>query len=91
MVDSRQFGFCFLFVITSVSATFAQTSSPPSPPDYRPTVEIQHEDLASARSHFKSQILRRGPAPTEWEDLETPKGAAEIVYSSAKSFILLAI
>jgi dipeptidyl aminopeptidase/acylaminoacyl peptidase len=72
----------FLSMFACVSATFAQSSQSPPTPDYRPSVEIQHEDLATARSHFSSQILRQGPAPTEWDDLVTPNGASEVLYSS---------
>jgi dipeptidyl aminopeptidase/acylaminoacyl peptidase len=74
-----------LFLISlnaSVSFVCAQAPKQPPPPDYRPTVEIQQEEFATARSHFKSQILRSGPSPTEWEDLLTPKDAAEVIYFS---------
>ena len=75
---------CFFLIVLSVSVPFvlSQSRLPNPSPDYRPSVEIQHEDLADARSHFKSQILRRGPSPSEWEDLVTPKGAVEVIYSS---------
>jgi dipeptidyl aminopeptidase/acylaminoacyl peptidase len=71
-----------LFAYGAVPICGAQTTSPPPLPDYRPTVEIQHEDLAAARRHFKTNILRQGPPPTEWVDLDTPKGATEVVYPS---------
>jgi dienelactone hydrolase len=61
-------------------ATNAQTSPPV--PDYRPVVEVQHEDMGEARSHFKTKILRKGPPPTEWEDLAAPAGATQIEFPS---------
>jgi len=51
-------------------AAVAQSSSPA--PDYHPTVGIQQEDLAVARSHFETKIQRRGPPPAEWDDMITP-------------------
>jgi dipeptidyl aminopeptidase/acylaminoacyl peptidase len=45
-------------------------------------VEIQHEDLAQARNHFTTKILRAGPPPAEWDDLIAPAGAREVTYSS---------
>jgi dipeptidyl aminopeptidase/acylaminoacyl peptidase len=62
--------------------SFAVTQTPSSSPDYRPLVEIQNEELAAARSHFKTNILRSGPPPSEWDDLKTPQDAREITYKS---------
>lgn len=45
-------------------------------------VQVQHEDLAEARSHFTTKILRSGPPPAEWDDLTTPPGAHEVTYQS---------
>ena len=59
----------------------AQSGSTSSP-DYRVSVEVQGESLANARDHFKSKILRQGPPLAEWPDLQTPKGATEVVYTS---------
>ncbi len=73
---------CLLVALTFLlsMASSAQTSTPT--PDYHPLVEVQHEDLGEARSHFKTNILRKGPPPTEWEDLIAPAGAAQIEYLS---------
>jgi dipeptidyl aminopeptidase/acylaminoacyl peptidase len=62
----------------SVTATQSSTTSP----DYHPLVEIRNEDFGAARSHFKTNILRRGPPPAEWDDLITPPGAEAITYTS---------
>jgi dipeptidyl aminopeptidase/acylaminoacyl peptidase len=81
----RQFVSVCLFLISlnaSISIVRAQAPKKSPSPDYRPTIEIQQEDFATARSHFKSQILRSGPSPSEWEDLVTPKGAVEVLYPS---------
>ena len=59
-------------------------SGPPSSPDYRVSVEVQAESLADARAHFKSKIIRQGPPPAEWPNLQTPKGATEVVYPSGQ-------
>jgi dipeptidyl aminopeptidase/acylaminoacyl peptidase len=63
-------------------SSFAAAQAPSGSPDYHPLVEIQNEELAAARSHFKTNILRSGPPPSEWDDLKTPEGAREIAYVS---------
>jgi dipeptidyl aminopeptidase/acylaminoacyl peptidase len=45
-------------------------------------VQIQQEDLAQARSHFSTKILRSGPPPAQWDDLTAPTGAHEFTYPS---------
>jgi dipeptidyl aminopeptidase/acylaminoacyl peptidase len=60
----------------------AQVPTGASAPDYHPMVEIQREDLAQARSHFTTKILRSGPPPAEWDDLIAPTGAHEVTYPS---------
>ncbi len=62
--------------------SFAAVQAPSASPDYHPLVEIQNEELAAARSHFKTNILRYGPPPSEWDDLKTPQDAHEITYKS---------
>jgi|SRR5215475_8840377 len=78
------FEICGFTVLSGLLVTFCQAQSAPPAitPDYSPSVEAQHEDLATARSHFKTNILRKGPPPTEWDDLVTPDGAVEVVYKS---------
>jgi len=84
---SSQF-FRVLLVATSLcivpTSCRYQSKDASAAPDYRPSVAIQREDPATARAHFKSQILRQGPPPAEWPDLQTPKGAAEVVYTSGE-------
>lgn len=85
MASVRQFvQICLILMCTCVSSPTCCPQSPSAAPkpDYRPSVEIQHEDLATARSHFPTKILRKGPPPADWGDLETPNGATEVVYSS---------
>ncbi len=72
-----------IFLCVSSGICRAQSASTPSP-DYRVSVEVQRESLANARDHFKSKILRQGPPTAEWPDLQTPKGATEVVYPSGQ-------
>lgn len=60
----------------------AQAPMPAQPSEYPPLVAIQSEDLAVARGHFKTKLLRSGPPPAEWEDLHPPSGATQVQYSS---------
>src|SRR5689334_3277454 len=80
----RSIAICGFGVFSGFVAPFcqAQSTAATTTPDYSPSVEVQHEDLATARSHFKAKILRKGPPPTEWDDLVTPDGAVEVVYAS---------
>ena len=73
-----------LVAFFSASQCSAQEKTGPAEPDYRPRVEVQHRDFAAARSNFKTQIRRRGPPPTQWEDVVTPPGATEFFYSSGE-------
>jgi dienelactone hydrolase len=43
---------------------------------------VQEEDYATARTQFETELLSRGAAPQEWDELEVPDGAAELVYQS---------
>jgi dipeptidyl aminopeptidase/acylaminoacyl peptidase len=72
-----------IFMCLSGVTCRAQSTSTSSP-DYRVSVEVQGEILTNARDHFKSTILRRGPAPAEWPELQTPKGATEVAYPSGQ-------
>jgi dipeptidyl aminopeptidase/acylaminoacyl peptidase len=51
-------------------------------PDYTPEVAIQNEDYATARSRFHTKLLKRGPAPQDWEPLKPPAGVTEVRYPS---------
>ena len=82
MVNTRKSTNIWVFVAFACVPLSCGQSPSSLPPDYRPTVEVQNEDLSTARSNFKSRILRKGPPPTEWEDLKTPQDATEVVYSS---------
>jgi len=73
---------CCILALTLFLSIWANAQTSKPKPDYHPLVEVQHEDLAEARSHFKTNILRKGPPPTEWEDLTVPVGATQIVYPS---------
>jgi hypothetical protein len=72
-----------IFLYLSAGICRAQAASTSSP-DYRVSVEIQRESMANARDHFKSKILRQGPPPAEWPDLQAPKGATEVAYPSGQ-------
>jgi len=43
---------------------------------------IQDEDYETARSQFETKLVSRGAAPQAWDELETPRGAAELFYES---------
>ncbi len=43
---------------------------------------VQNEDYATARTQFKTTLTSRGEAPQDWDELETPAGAAELIYQS---------
>jgi dipeptidyl aminopeptidase/acylaminoacyl peptidase len=71
-----------LAIVTGMFGTCAAAQSSATSPDYHALVEVQKEDFGAARSHFETNILRRGPPPAEWDDLITPQGAHSIAYSS---------
>ena len=60
----------------------AQAPMPPQPGQYPPLVATHSEDLAVARSQFKTRLLRSGPPPAEWVDLNPPDGARQIQFQS---------
>jgi dipeptidyl aminopeptidase/acylaminoacyl peptidase len=70
------------FALLRGASAAAQATTTASAPDYHPMVEVQHQDLAEARSQFRTKILRAGPPPAEWDDLITPAGAREVTYPS---------
>ncbi len=39
-------------------------------------------DYAAARQAFQTKLVRRGPAPQEWEPLQAPPGATEVTFDS---------
>lgn len=47
-----------------------------------PVVEVQHEDYAQARSRFRSNLLRKGPAPQPWSPVKPPAEVVEVEYPS---------
>ncbi len=81
---ARSIAITGLTIFSSFLAPFCQGQSPArtATPDYSVSVKVQHQDLATARSQFKTNILRSGPPPTEWDDLVTPDGAVEVIYAS---------
>jgi dipeptidyl aminopeptidase/acylaminoacyl peptidase len=50
--------------------------------DYSQPLPVQEEDYATARAEFETTLTIRGPAPQDWDQLETPNGAAELIYHS---------
>jgi hypothetical protein len=71
-----------LLVLSHAVHTKAQDKPANVGPDYKPRVEVQHTDFATARATFKTQLRRIGPAPTEWGDVVVPAGASAITYPS---------
>jgi dipeptidyl aminopeptidase/acylaminoacyl peptidase len=81
--SEQEFHFCVQVLDRNVhEGTVSPAQNSTSSPDYHPLVEVQKEDFGDARKHFKTNILRAGPPPAEWDDLITPPGAHEITYTS---------
>jgi dipeptidyl aminopeptidase/acylaminoacyl peptidase len=51
-------------------------------PPTTPGLELQEEDYAQVRAHFRTKLLRRGPAPQEWGPVHRPAGVPEVTYHS---------
>jgi dipeptidyl aminopeptidase/acylaminoacyl peptidase len=82
MLRNRYIGTILPGFLTFVALSQAQDKNVGPEPDYRPRVEVQHSDFATARANFKTQLRRFGPAPTEWQDAVVPPEASEITYPS---------
>jgi len=82
MPRNRNVATILLFLMLVASKGHAQDKTAVAEPDYRPRVEVQHGEFATARTNFKTQLRRFGPAPTEWQDVVVPPGASEITYPS---------
>ena len=82
MMHNRYIAATLLSFLTFVAVSPAQDKSVVAEPDYRPRVEVQHGEFATARANFKTQLRRYGPAPTEWQDTVVPPEASEITYLS---------
>ena len=50
----------------------------------RSGLEQQNEDYATARSRFKTKLIRKGPAPQKFQALRRPADATEVEYVSGK-------
>lgn len=48
-----------------------------------PGLELQAEDFATARTHFQTRLVQKGPAPQPSEPFSVPAGARLITYSKA--------
>jgi len=51
-------------------------------PPVTPGLEPQEEDFAVARGTFRTNLLRKGPAPQAWNPVKPPRGVAEVEYVS---------
>jgi pimeloyl-ACP methyl ester carboxylesterase len=69
-------------IITCLFCGVLNAQQPPAPPDFRPLVQVQHEDYAKARKHFQTRLLRVGPSPQKWGPLNLPPGVTEVEYPS---------
>jgi len=47
-----------------------------------PGLELQNEDYALARTQFKTQLTRQGPAPQPWDPIQIPPGVRQVDYTS---------
>jgi dipeptidyl aminopeptidase/acylaminoacyl peptidase len=52
------------------------------PPPATPGLELRAGDYATARSRFRTKLLRKGPAPQRWQKLAIPPGVTEVTYQS---------
>jgi pimeloyl-ACP methyl ester carboxylesterase len=50
-----------------------------------PGLELQTEDYRTARSRFKTRLVRKGPAPQEFQPFTLPKDAQAMTYSKERS------
>lgn len=66
---------------TRPASTVVQ-AEPPQADTYDPLVKIQTEDYATARSQFKTKLVRQGPAPESWKPVTPPAGVRKIEYLS---------
>lgn len=46
---------------------------------------LLHKDYMKAREHFRTHLLRKGPAPDKYESLDPPSGAERIFYRSGRN------
>ncbi len=46
-----------------------------------PGLELQPEDYRTARSKFKTRLVRKGPAPQEFQPLTLPRGVQVVAYT----------
>src|SRR5688572_4377006 len=53
------------------------------PPPATPGLELQPEVYANVMTKFRTKLLRKGPAPQEWEKAKTPTDVLEVEYRSA--------
>jgi dipeptidyl aminopeptidase/acylaminoacyl peptidase len=72
-----------LSIVFILLCQFFSTADPPAQ-KRPPALEIQDEDYAEARSRFKTRLVRKGPAPQEFQKLKRPAEATEVEYPSGK-------
>jgi dipeptidyl aminopeptidase/acylaminoacyl peptidase len=71
--------------ISSANPTGEITSSlPQGQRFFQPEVEIQKKDYARVRRHFRTKLLRQGPAPQEWQPYQIPPRVSEVEFTSGK-------
>jgi dipeptidyl aminopeptidase/acylaminoacyl peptidase len=51
-------------------------------PPGTPGLEPQEEDYVQARNQFRTKLLRKGPAPQQWEQVRVPPNVQEVKYAS---------
>jgi dipeptidyl aminopeptidase/acylaminoacyl peptidase len=51
-------------------------------PAATPGLELQEEDYAAVKSRFRTNLLRKGPAPQKWHPVRPPDGVLEVEYRS---------
>src|SRR5258707_15519641 len=47
-----------------------------------PGLELQSEDYAVARTQFRTQLTRQGPAPQNWVPTQIPAGVRQVDYTT---------
>ncbi|MCM2291061.1 alpha/beta fold hydrolase [Allorhizobium sp. BGMRC 0089] len=67
-------GFAASLAAPSLAEAFAIPAEPP----------LKHLDYRKAREHFHTRLVEKGPAPDNYETLETPANARRIFYRSGR-------
>ncbi len=70
--------------ILSVGKATAQTNKPDTSQQriFEPEVKMQKEDYTKIRRNFRTNIIRKGPAPQEWIPYKVPTDVTQVEFTS---------